>query len=88
MLFHTSCQFPARSSDPKPKSPENSSKAQVALSSDGILGGGAYRTNWNGEMVPLGKGYKDIRKDEVSAKVWDHTMRVFQEISTESHFSG
>ncbi|KAK9427027.1 putative oxidoreductase ENV9 [Lipomyces doorenjongii] len=88
VLFHTSSRFPARSSGAESKSPAKLENVKVALSSDGILGGGAYRTNWNGEVVPLGKGYKQIRKGEVSKKVWDHTMKAFQEISAGSYFSG
>lgn len=86
VLFHTSPRFPARPSNAEAKSPAENGK--VALSSDGIIGGGAYRTNWNGEVVPLGKGYKQIRKDEVSEKVWNHTMKAFQEISAGGYFSG
>jgi hypothetical protein len=84
VVFHTSLRFPARSSNKETKAP---AKIEIALSSDGALGGGAYRTNWDGEVVPLGKGYKKISKDEVREKVWDHTMRVFQEISAGGHFS-
>ncbi|KAK9235145.1 putative oxidoreductase ENV9 [Lipomyces kononenkoae] len=88
VLFHTAPRFPARSSDAEAKSPAKFENVKVALSSDGTLGGGAYRTNWNGEVVPLGKGYKQIHKDAVSKTVWDHTMRVFQDISAGGYFSG
>lgn len=88
VLFHTSPRFPARSPDAKLESVEDPSKAQVAPSSDGILGGGAYRTNWNGEVVHLGKGYKEIHKDEVSRKVWDHTISAFEGISAGGFFAG
>lgn len=87
VLFHTSGRFPARSSDAKAKLPVKLENVKVASSSDGVLGGGAYRVNWNGE-VPLGKGYKNIRIDEVSKKVWDHTMKVFQDISAGGYFDG
>jgi hypothetical protein len=86
VLFHTSARFPARP-DAGTKSPAKIGNVNVASSSDGVLGGGAYRVNWNGEEVPLGKGYKNIRKDEVSEKVWDHTMKVFQDISAGGYFS-
>ncbi|KAJ8099520.1 putative oxidoreductase ENV9 [Lipomyces tetrasporus] len=88
VLFHTSPRFPARSSDAEAKSPAKLENIKVALSSDGVLGGGAYRTNWNAEVVPLGKGYKQLDKDEVKEKVWDHTMKAFQEISSGGYFSG
>lgn len=88
VLFHTSPRFPARSTDAKAKSPAKLENLNVAASSDGVVGGGAYRVNWNGEEVPLGKGYKYIRMDDVSQKVWDHTMKVFQDISARGYFYG
>ena len=88
MLFHVSPRFPARLSDAKARSPAELENVKVASSSDGILGGGSYRTNWNAELVPLSKGYKQLRKDGASEKVWDHTMKVFQEISAGGYFSG
>lgn len=63
-----------RSRQPKLKTPTS----HRLSSSDGGRGGGAYRVNWNGDEVPLGKGYKNIRLDEVSKRVWEHTMKVFE----------
>ncbi|QGA21013.1 hypothetical protein EYB26_008723 [Talaromyces marneffei] len=88
VLFHTSPRFPARPSESKTQSPAKIGNVTVAMSSDGVRGGGAYRVNWNGEDVPLGKGYKNMRKDEVRKKVWDHTMTVFHDISNDGHFAG
>ncbi|KAK4937626.1 hypothetical protein LTR10_021772 [Elasticomyces elasticus] len=88
VLFHTSPRFPARSSNAGGRSPAKVGMVKVASSSDGILGGGAYRVNWNGEEIPLGKGYKNIRKEEASKKVRDHTMKAFQDISAGGYFSG
>jgi hypothetical protein len=77
VLFHMSPRFPARSSDAEVKSPVKVDGLNVALSSNGVLGGGAYRVNWDGEEVPLGKGNKNLHMGELSKKVWDHTMKVF-----------
>lgn len=88
VLFHTSPRFPARPSSGETHSLSRIGNVTIAMSSDGICGGGAYRVNWNGEEVPLGKGYKNIRKEEVRIKVWEHTMAVFQGISNDGHFSG
>lgn len=79
VLFHTSPRFPARSAV--------TASSDIALSSDGIVGGGAYRTNWDGEIVPLTKQYKQINKDKVRETVWEHTMKVFQDISAGGRFS-
>lgn len=86
VLFHTSPRYPARPANGGTH-PAKVGSIAIAMSSDGIRGGGAYRVNWNGEEVPLGKGYKNICKDEVRKKVWDHTMVVFQGISNDGHFS-
>jgi hypothetical protein len=58
------------------------------MSTDGSRGGGVSRVNWNGEEVPLRKGYNNLRKDEVRKKVWGHTMAAFQGISDDGHFFG
>lgn len=87
ILFHTSPRFPARPLEAGEKQPAKVGNVNVASSSDGVIGGGAYRVNWDGEEVPLGKGYKNIRKADVSKKVWDHTMKVFHDISTSGYFS-
>ncbi|KAK9481462.1 hypothetical protein V1527DRAFT_147737 [Lipomyces starkeyi] len=86
VLFHTSPRFPARSSEGVAKS-ASQENVNIALSSDGILGGGAYRTKWNGDVTPLTKQYKEIDKDEVREKVWEHTTKVFQDISASGCFS-
>ncbi|KIW15899.1 hypothetical protein PV08_05949 [Exophiala spinifera] len=87
VLFHTSARFPARPPDSQTHS-AMAGRVTVATSSDGIRGGGAYRVNHDGEDVPLGKGYKTIRKDETREKVWNHTMTVFRNIEHNGHFSG
>ncbi|PMD31074.1 hypothetical protein L207DRAFT_611872 [Hyaloscypha variabilis F] len=90
LLFTISPRFPARSSDTKKdiKTPGKGEKLEVATSSDGVLGGGCYRNNAKSESVPLGKPYKSIRLNEVREKVWDHTMNVFENISTKGHYFG
>lgn len=87
VLFHTSARFPARPSGGETH-PAKVGNVTIAMSSDGVRGGGAYRVNHDGEDVPLGKGYKNINKDVVREKVWNHTMVVFQDILKDGHFSG
>ena len=90
ILFNTSPCFPARSSGAKREinTPGKSEKVKVATSSDSVLGGGCYRNNAKSESVPLGKPYNSIRVNEMREKVWDHTMNVFENISTKGHFFG
>ncbi|KAK9365293.1 hypothetical protein V1509DRAFT_633511 [Lipomyces kononenkoae] len=87
VVFHTSPRFPARSSKGVAKSSPQEN-VSIASSSDGILGGGAYRTNWNGDVTPLTKQYEHINKDEVREMVWEHTMKVFEDITAAGYFSG
>ena len=75
VLFHTSPRFPARPANGETH-PARAGDITIAMSSDGIRGGGASRVNWNGEEVPLRKGYKNLRKDEVCKKVWDHSRHL------------
>jgi hypothetical protein len=77
-IFHASSRFPAK--DSKESKPSGMEEVQIAVSSDGIVGGGAYRTNWNGETFEMPKMYLKLRKEGMSKKVWDHTMKAFEEI--------
>ena len=80
VVYHTSPRFPPRSSNAVEDKPKTIGNIEVATSSDGVVGGGAYRTNWNGEMVPLTKGYKKLRENGFYEKVWNHTMKAFEDI--------
>ncbi|KAF4635829.1 hypothetical protein G7Y89_g2267 [Cudoniella acicularis] len=62
VIFHTSDRFPPRVAKDVGNG-KNNEDIEVATSSDGILGGGAYRVNWNGEMVPTGKNYGKLREE-------------------------
>jgi hypothetical protein len=89
LLFNTLPRFPARSSGAKEiNTPGKSDKVKVATSSDGVLGGGCYRNNAKSESIPLGKPYNSIRVNEVREKVWEHTINVFENISTKGHYFG
>ena len=52
----------------------------VATGTDGMIGGGAYAVNWNGENINVEKAYKKFDKEDVEGKVWEHTMEAFSEI--------
>jgi hypothetical protein len=88
VIFHASPRFPERASNREGKRPAKVDDIHIATSSDGVLGGGAYRTNWNNELVPVGKNYPKLRKDGVSELVWDHTQKVFQDIVEKGCFKG
>jgi hypothetical protein len=88
VLFHTSSRYPARSSGAIEEKSVGNEKVKVATSTDGVLAGGCYRSNASSEPVPLGKPYKSISADDVREKVWEHTMTLFQNISTSGHYSG
>ncbi|KAF4637985.1 hypothetical protein G7Y89_g86 [Cudoniella acicularis] len=58
-LFSASPRFPARSADGKAASMAGAGEIGVAESSDGIMGGGAYRVTYNNEtyMLPSNEKY-------------------------------
>jgi hypothetical protein len=60
----------------------------IAMGSDGSRGGGAYAVNWDGETIPTEKAYKKVREEDFAGKVWDHTMRTFEEIEAGTVFTG
>lgn len=82
-LFNASKRFPAKGVDGKVDGVTG-----VAESSDGVLGGGAYRVNWNGEPVAIGKQYKQMREDGWAEKAIEHTHKAWADIETTGHFSG
>jgi hypothetical protein len=93
IIFNVSSRFPAR---PKSENVNGSAKSgyggqqkvEIASSSDGMLGGGAYRVDWDGETVPKGKIYKSLEEAGMAQKVWDHTTDAFQVIEGGGVFKG
>ena len=61
---------------------------EIAMGSDGVRGSGAYALNWNGEPKEIKKAYEKFRRDEMTEKVWLHTMRAFEEIEAGNVFTG
>jgi len=85
-LFNASKRFPARSEHGKDDEGRDGAIG-IAESSDGVIGGGAYRVNWNGEPVPLGKQYKKMREDVWMEKMLQHTFKVWEDIETKGKFT-
>lgn len=83
VVFMASERFPTRGG----KGVEGKGKVEVAVASDGVSGGGAYRVDWNGEIDPCPKSFKKLRDDGMGEKIWDHTMRVFEEIEAGEVFT-
>ena len=87
VIFLGTDRYPARSKEGTVASRKTEQGVEVADSSDGLVGGGAYRSDWNGEPVPLGKTYPGLRAEGMSQKVWDHTMKALEEIEAGRAFS-
>jgi hypothetical protein len=85
-LFNASKRFPAHSEDRKGDEGKPGA-IRVAESSNGVVGGGTYRVNWNGEPVPLGKQYKKMREDGWAEKMLQHTFKVWEDIETKGKFT-
>jgi len=54
----------------------------------GVLGGGAYRVNWNGEQVLTPKQYGKLREEGWFDKAVNHPLKVFEEIEAGKAFTG
>lgn len=79
-LFNASSRFPPRLPDGKPAEVKDVGPIGVAESSDGILGGGAYRVNYNNEQVATGSQYKKLREGGWLDKCVKHTFKAWEEI--------
>lgn len=51
------------------------------------MGGGAYRTNWNGEEAATGKQYEKLREERWLEKAAEHTLIAFKEIEAGRTFA-
>jgi len=60
------------------------SGAEVAESTKGELGGGAYALGQRGDVWNKGKSYAKVRAEETSKQVWDHTMEILERIEKEN----
>lgn len=58
----------------------------VAMSTDGVRGGGAYSVNYDGETYDVSKAYGELRKQDFEQKVWDHTQSAFAQIDAGKTF--
>jgi hypothetical protein len=86
-LFYASPRFPPRAADGEVASSKSLEGIGLAESSDGIVGGGAYRTNWNGEKVATGKQYEKLREEGWLGKAVEHTLNAFKEIEAGRKFT-
>lgn len=86
-LFLASSRYPARKASGGIQDDHAQSK-DVAMSTDGVRGGGAYSCNYDGETNDVARYYVDLRKQGFEDKVWKHTMKVFSEIEAGKAFKG
>ncbi|PYH45502.1 uncharacterized protein BP01DRAFT_42312 [Aspergillus saccharolyticus JOP 1030-1] len=59
---------------------QGSRKEDVAVGTDGKPGSGVYSLNWKGESNINLKAYGKFDPAEMKAKIWEHTMKVFETI--------
>lgn len=79
-LFNASPRFPPRPADGPAVDGKRGGEIGVAESSDGVLGGGAYRVNYNGEQVATPKNYEQLRAEGWLEKTVQHTLKAWEEI--------
>ena len=75
VLFMATDRFPAKSASQSEKR-----STTEATGTDGIVGGGAYACNNDGEPTPESKRakvYKGVDREKLSKAVWEHTMKAF-----------
>lgn len=65
---------------------KSDNSVERAMSSDGMMGGGAYRVDWNGQIIPNKAEQKQLRDQGMVDKVWDHTMAAFDSIAVGRRF--
>jgi hypothetical protein len=77
MLYLATAKYPAKGSIES--GGQNQDAGQVAYSTQQELGGGAYGVGERGDALKV-VSYQNVRKDDTTKKVWDHTMSVLSEI--------
>lgn len=82
LLFLASSRFPARkdSGGGAGKTVGKEDEIGVATASDGVVGGGAYRIIYSGEVIPTVEAYARHRKEGLPEKCVQHTLEAFEEI--------
>jgi len=84
ILFLASKRFPARDSTISEK---GTGGLEVATASDGVVGGGAYRVDWDGGIIPIKKNYERLRTDRWGDKFVAHTNKVFADVEAGKVFT-
>lgn len=80
VLFNASTKrFPAKSVDAK--------KEDVAESSDGVVGGGAYKVDWNNEQMKTNTKYVELRSKGWYDRAVNHTLKAFEDIESGRAFT-
>jgi len=82
MVSYASTRYPARPVD------GGAAPADVCFGTDGQAGSGAYALGAKGEGVLKTESYAKFDKDEMRARVWEHTTMAFSVIASGSKFSG
>ncbi|MCJ1380168.1 hypothetical protein MMC17_003271 [Xylographa soralifera] len=94
ILFLASPRYPARQAIKSEttadhnKANANNGAVEIAVGTDGNRGSGAYACDPNGETIPLKQTYKKLREEGLAGKVWDHTMKAFDDIEAGGVFTG
>ncbi|CAD0027549.1 unnamed protein product [Aureobasidium pullulans] len=61
---------------------------KLAMSTDGVIGGGAYACKHDAETIDVQAKYKSLRASNADEKVWEHTLSVFSQIQENGVFKG
>lgn len=62
--------------------------AETATGSDGKVGSGSYRVDWDGESFANTAALNTLHEEGIGQKIWDHTMSAFSVIEAGDVFEG
>jgi hypothetical protein len=82
VVFLASGRFPARG-----KETTHGGGEGIAMASHGVIVDGAYKVDWDGEMIPMKKNYPKIRDEGVAEKCCENTLRNFEVIEAGGVFT-
>lgn len=91
IIGYTSPRFPGRAKDGSEHKKTvgiEEDRLEVAVAADGVAGGGAYKTKYDGETIPNKKAYHEARKMGMYESAWEHTMKIFDHIEKKGMYEG
>ena len=84
MVYLATARYPAKGTLEQGGAKTVAGGVEVAKSTLGEIGGGAYGVGQKGDVAAKGKAYEKMRKEGLSKEIWDHTMETFARAEKEN----